>query len=173
MCTIKQRKKSKSGICNYCKIQFLQLSYQDKQFCTNECFYKYQRSLRQKTTCIECNKEITISNYRYNRNKLFYCSRDCFNKRKSSSLVKIKRPTKYFRELVLKGCSCGIKDYHLLQIHHIDGNNKNNHPSNHEVVCANCHITRHLKLDKQGNLIYNSKVLTSLTIKEKYLSCQK
>ena len=40
---------------------------------------------------------------------------------------------------------CGYEGYNLktgntiLQIHHIDGNSKNNSPDNLQVICPNCH----------------------------------
>jgi len=36
---------------------------------------------------------------------------------------------------------CGFKAEHTCQldIDHIDGNNSNNDPANHQVLCANCH----------------------------------
>ena len=40
------------------------------------------------------------------------------------------------------------------------GQLNNNEENNLEVVCANCHIRRHLKFDGE-KLIYNAKTLTS------------
>jgi 5-methylcytosine-specific restriction endonuclease McrA len=49
---------------------------------------------------------------------------------------------------------CGFKaeDPCQLDIDHIDGNHSNNDPSNHQVLCANCHRLK-TKLNKDG--VYN------------------
>jgi hypothetical protein len=44
------------------------------------------------------------------------------------------------------GCKCGEKRPYVLLVHHIDGNDQNNVKENLEIVCANCHMIRHLKL---------------------------
>jgi len=57
-----------------------------------------------------------------------------------------------------KCAGCGIDRFYLLQIHHIDGNNGNNDAENLEIVCANCHIKRHLKKRKKdGRFVYHPK----------------
>lgn len=57
------------------------------------------------------------------------------------------------------GCSCGITTPWLLVVHHKDGNNKNNQDDNLEVLCHNCHASRHLeKID--GSWKFNSNCLT-------------
>lgn len=57
------------------------------------------------------------------------------------------------------GCPCGITIPWLLVVHHKDGNTKNNHDSNLEVLCHNCHVTRHLELI-DGEWRFNSHCLT-------------
>lgn len=42
----------------------------------------------------------------------------------------------------------------------IDSNKNNNKKENLEVVCGNCHIKRHLKIDKLGKLSYHPLSLT-------------
>lgn len=55
---------------------------------------------------------------------------------------------------VSKWCiDCKEKRPYLLQVHHIDWNHNNNKDENLEVVCANCHVKRHL-WNKNWVLIY-------------------
>lgn len=57
------------------------------------------------------------------------------------------RKSKYYRvsghlKLALMMCQkCGFKAEHpcQLDIDHIDGNRHNDDPSNHQILCANCH----------------------------------
>ncbi len=112
--------------------------------------------------CETCGKSISKYVRRdRKRNNHNYCNRDCYNARRKEGLKRIKRHTTYFTDLVVKGCECGVTEYYLLQIHHKDGDTNNNHPDNLEVVCANCHIKRHLKINKDGKLVYHRKTLTS------------
>lgn len=42
---------------------------------------------------------------------------------------------------------CGFKPEHpcQLDLDHIDGNSNNNHPDNHQTLCANCHRLKTFK----------------------------
>lgn len=58
---------------------------------------------------------------------------------------KQERPNKFLKKDV---CSfCGFKANHpcQLDLDHIDGNRKNNDPSNHQTLCANCHRLKTVK----------------------------
>lgn len=67
-----------------------------------------------------------------------------------------------------KGCSacCVEKDPWLIVVHHIDGDKRNNKKSNLEVLCANCHCARHLKLIK-GKWVFDFKALTPRNVVKK------
>jgi hypothetical protein len=159
----KLRRKNKIDNCITCNQPFEHFKWDKQIYCSKNCHYK---KLKIKTICAVCNKELLKSKSNIKRNTINYCSRDCYNNRKGETLKKVKRNTSYFLKLIEKGCECGIKEYYLLQIHHKDGNTNNNSPENHEVVCANCHIKRHLKLNKKGKLIYHTKTLTDKKISE-------
>lgn len=46
-------------------------------------------------------------------------------------------------------CVCEIRFSGQLQVDHIDGNPSNNHPSNLQTLCANCHIYKgHINNDR-------------------------
>ncbi len=116
--------------------------------------------------CENCDKDITKYKRDLDRNELNYCSRECYNNRRKKNLKRLKRHTKYYTDYINNNpCKCGIKEYYLLQIHHIDGNHNNNIPENLEVVCANCHIKRHLKQRiKDGKWVYHPKSLTNRSL---------
>lgn len=154
----KKRKKNKIDKCLNCHIDFYHYSWDEQKYCSTKCHYDKKKI---KVNCNSCGKELLKCKSNFDRNEEHYCDRNCYNTRNSKDLKKIKRHTSYFTELVEKGCECGVKDFYLLQIHHKDGNPENNNLENHEVVCANCHIKRHLKLNKKGKLIYHTKTLTS------------
>lgn len=157
----KRRKKTKEGKCSHCNANFMQYRHEEKKFCSRECFHNSMREKRPKHNCAACGEEIQVTKYRQTRNDEYYCSRKCYNTRKKEGLKKLKRHTEYFNTLLENSiCECGVSEKYLLQIHHKDGNNKNNDDSNLEVVCANCHIKRHLKLNKKGELVYHPQSLT-------------
>lgn len=112
--------------------------------------------------CDNCGKEISKYSRDIKRNKNNYCSRECYDSRRKINLKRLKRSSRFYQELLeTTPCKCGVSEVYLLQIHHIDGNHDNHYPENLEVVCGNCHIERHLKLNKKGKLVYDGKYLTS------------
>jgi hypothetical protein len=62
---------------------------------------------------------------------------------------------------------CGEPRKYLLEVHHKDGNRKNNELNNLEIVCANCHKIRHLKF-KNGVWIFDFKYLTPRELINKF-----
>lgn len=115
--------------------------------------------------CEVCGIRIEKYSRDIRRNKLFYCSRECYNFRRKQDLTRLKRTTKYYDQLLSNAiCECGEKSKYLLQIHHIDGNNKNNLPDNLEIVCANCHVKRHLKKLGSGEYVYHPRSLTDRSL---------
>lgn len=115
--------------------------------------------------CCTCGKDMSKYTRDLNRNKNNYCSRECYDKRRKEHLKRLKRTTKFYQGLLeTTPCKCGVSDVYLLQLHHIDGNHKNNYPENLEVVCANCHVKRHLKLNKKDKYVYHPKSLTDREI---------
>lgn len=140
-----------------------------------ECLYKHNSSVgRIEVKCGHCSKIITKrkSSLRNSKHKIYFCDRHC--KESAQSLAggcNVIRPShyglsngKHLWSILVRnadGCSCckETKKY-LLVVHHIDGDRENNVENNLEVICANCHMKRHLKLDENGNWLYDSKVLT-------------
>lgn len=116
-------------------------------------------------SCIVCGLDISKYTRDLDRNKNNYCSRECYDNRRKENLKRLKRGTKFYKDLINNSvCSCGVSDNFLLQIHHKDGNHNNNDHSNLEIVCANCHIKRHLKLDNKNNIVHHPRSLTTKEI---------
>lgn len=121
-----KRKKTKENncICNFCKKEFYRAENKKKnsssgfQFCKRECKDKAQR--------LESGfNSIHPSHY--------------------STGKYVKYRTKALSELINECNRCGYKENILaLQVHHIDGNRKNNLLKNLEILCANCHVIEHL-----------------------------
>ncbi len=163
------RGKTKNTICKCkeCNIEFRKHSWDSKQFCSRDCFYNYtKRFTREIKNCASCGSVVQVRKYSIDRNELNYCNRECYNnRRKPEDLKRLKRGTKFYKELINNSiCNCGISDNFLLQIHHRDGNHNNNTTSNLEILCSNCHIKRHLKLDVNNNIVHNPKSLTTKEI---------
>ena len=146
-------------------------SYDNQKYCSKKCSQSLLKK-QIKVICKICGKEYEITESHYNRNISkggdFYCSRECYNKR-SNNPKRLKRSTEHNQELLNNGkcADCGEDKYYLLQIHHIDSNPSNNVKENLEIVCANCHIKRHLKLDSNNRYVYAPKELTDRNLLKK------
>lgn len=87
--------------------------------------------------CCECNKNLQ----RKQSNGKFgtLCS-PCEDKKYRPSQARIRKLS--FRKFKTNICNhCGFTSEHKIQfdVDHIDGNHKNNDPSNLQTLCANCH----------------------------------
>lgn len=157
----KLRRKNKISNCKLCSKQFNHYSWDKQEYCSKKCAWQ---KFKVKGTCSTCGKVTLKSKSLSNRNALNYCSRECYNLR-STAIKRLKRETEYWKNILnSSSCVCGVNKFYLLQIHHIDGNHHNNDKTNLEVVCANCHVKRHLKQNKEGNWIYHPKSLTDRTL---------
>jgi len=158
---MKDRKKNKTDLCLTCNKEFLHYTWDKQKYCSTTCSNNKDKV---EVLCTVCNNSILKSKSLVKRNNNNYCSRDCYNFRNGLH-KKLKRNTAFYKQLLeTTACKCGEKTLYLLQIHHIDGNNKNNENNNLEVVCANCHVKRHLKQNKEGNWVYHPKSLTDRTL---------
>ena len=143
----------------YCLVCGKELIGKKTSYCSKECSKQrnniYYRTVGIVKKCNYCGKEFIG---RYDRK---YCSNECANNFKKEKNIKLFLEGKYFnngnikipdviREFLYKKnnykCEvCGYEGYNLktgktiLQIHHIDGNSKNNSPDNLQVICPNCH----------------------------------
>ena len=157
-CADELKHKNNTSICVFCKNIFQNRRHKHKnKYCSSECRGKANRRKdytlnspipkpRVLEKCATCGKNILIIETKIKKNKFFYCNRQCWkNKPHSINLKTWKRQRGYCKELMENAkCNCGINKKYLLHIHHIDGNHDNNKLSNLEIVCANCHIKRHM-----------------------------
>lgn len=110
-----------------------------------------------KVNCANCGLEINRNPSVIRRSKTgnVYCSRSCSNSM-NNTLFKVgenhpnfKHGNSTYREKKLKytkehKCEiCEEDDICVLQVHHIDGNRKNNSIENLKLLCANCHLREH------------------------------
>ena len=143
----------------YCLICGKELIGKKTSYCSKECRLKsngvYYRIVGFIKKCNYCGKEF-IGNY--NRK---YCSNECSALKRNEELICNFLKGEYvingnnalpgtirtylYKKSNFKCEVCGYEGYNLktgktiLQIHHIDGNSKNNSPDNLQVICPNCH----------------------------------
>lgn len=169
-----ERRKAEKHICEYCEEEFSRRTSvsRPKKYCSANCGHKARRN-KIEVKCHNCGEmtKKTPSNLKNSKHGFYFCGRKCKEEAQSleGNCPEI-RPSHYkdgitsYRQKMAAeiecGCvSCGVEEEYLLEIHHKDGNRHNNVRSNLEVVCANCHIKRHLKM-VDGKMIFNWKSLT-------------
>jgi predicted nucleic acid-binding Zn ribbon protein len=116
------------------------------KFCSSSCSAKYsnQKRAKPKGNCPYCGKTLPT-------NQAKFCSRECFllyNERETKEKfyrgeLDDENARHYFRKISEKKCSiCGIDKWNgedaPLIVDHIDGDYKNNSPTNFRMVCCNC-----------------------------------
>lgn len=159
------RKKNKTDSCKQCGKEFSHYRYDSQEYCSQGCAFQARRDIRPIVICLVCRKEMITFNSIVNRNEHHYCSRECYNNRSGDNKKQIKRGTAYMQRLIHASiCGCGESKDYLLEIHHIDGDDTNNKDDNIEIVCSNCHMKRHLKLNKNGIWVYHPKSLTDRSL---------
>ena len=151
------------------------------KYCSPKCAY-IGKSNKILVICFTCKKEFFIvpSKLKNSKSGLNFCSRKCkdlaqtlkFGCREimppafgnSKGREKYKNLIKNHEKPIC--VDCGELKVYLLNVHHKDGNNKNNKESNFEIVCYNCHIKRHLR-NVNGKWIYSTKFLTPRELLDK------
>lgn len=148
-------------ICEACNKEYYVASYRinKSKFCSKECqnHTQYDKYI---FVCMGCGKKCEDSPSRKNYRKKF-CSLQCREykakndkeRRKSQKALKIiKRGNvksrtlrKYISQFKEMKCEyCGYHEYDFcLDMHHIDHNPTNNHPSNIGILCCMCHRKLH------------------------------
>lgn len=164
--------KLKIVTCEHCSLEFE--SRRNVRFCSRSCV-NANSSLKSRVdvACHTCGKIVSRceSALKKSRSGLFFCSRECkgqAQKIKTEFIYNESKPVNKFSgyrtSVSLIECAvCLNNHYHQLIVHHVDGNRKNNDYSNLEVVCANCHINRHLS-GSFGSFKYSSAALTDRKI---------
>lgn len=152
--------------------------WRKQKFCTPDCGYAVRRSPTVTLVCsnARCAKTFTRreSKTKNSKHGFQFCCRACkdFSQSLRGDCPEI-RPSHYgtslgreaYRQYISRlktprCCDCEEERRYLLMVHHIDGDHDNNVPSNWEIVCANCHVRRHLKRDSQGEWVFHPPSLT-------------
>lgn len=162
--------------CQNCGSEYIaRLRGKVKKFCSPKCFHTARRN-RISLKCDTCGIDIERTSSKI-KSKFHFCSRKCKESAQSLDGSRLLRPSHYGSSLSYKhikksvdnicvGCS-ETREF-LLCIHHKDGNRENNDIDNLEIVCYNCHVIRHLKLE-DGKWIYSTKHLTPRDILDNFM----
>jgi len=159
----KERIQRKAKQCPVCGKMFLPKSSRQK-FCSQKCVAK-NRTTSIVVYCEYCGKKITRTARQLENSKRHFCSYKCFLKdmRKNNG-GKPLRVSKQMRETVLVAtdnkCSiCGKRPIppDSLEIHHINGNPRDNRLENIIALCKSCHRRAHFM-----TLGYNKRDLFAL-----------
>ena len=160
------------GYCKFCGSVFSKKRKSEKVFCNHSCAAKYNNPERKEEKlllCVECHEK-------NNGNGTKFCSRTCHQKfdrmRKLESWIFGGEWSGYTEksgtssvirnaliELWNNKCAlCGWGEVNKytgmapLELEHMDGNHKNNRPSNLIILCPNCHsLTATYKALNKGN----------------------
>lgn len=171
------RRRGKTYTCLYCRSEFVErlIPAQKTQpkYCSRDCCYKH-RQRRVDVTCDNCGKQFrrVVNKLKNSVHGKTFCSRRCKDHAQSfrGNCSDIHpphydkdNPTDYrtiaYAFYPHRCVDCGVSKDYVLVVHHIDGNRKNNHLYNLEIVCHNHHTLRHLK--KTGEVWrYCSSTLT-------------
>lgn len=108
-------------------------------------------------SCAHCENKIrkSKSDIAASKSGLVFCNREC--KEAGQKYIKEIQPEHYntgsgvssYRKKALDSYAhmcveCGFSNIKALQVHHIDKNRDNNALENLEILCANCHLIKHL-----------------------------
>jgi hypothetical protein len=168
------RRRGKISTCQTCEKNFIQRKSGNKKYCSIECKGRGSRH-KIELSCFSCGKKIhkQPSKLKNSKHGFYFCNRECKEEAQSlkGNCPEI-RPDHYgtsegrevYRNLIKNSdhpvCEgCGEETIYLLQVHHKDKDRTNNERENFEIVCANCHIKRHLYL-KDGKWCFSFFYLT-------------
>jgi len=144
--------------CKICKKNFYTkpnwLERGHGKYCSRECQYKAQRK-GNFVNCHKCGKTIWRQPRFLKSSKIFFCTKDCMMKWRNNFQRGAAHPNwmggKYidYESLLIRMgvepiCKrCSRRDKRILLVHHVDGDRLNNHYSNLNFLCYNCHWLVH------------------------------
>lgn len=168
------KRRVKEVPCKFCGIIRTIPAHRNTQFCNSTCrsaFAKGEAAAKMLPfTCPICRVDFQRTASAAKGYVHHYCSKKCsgIGRRLESGLygdpTDSWKPTRkaLFRFLNPQCTGCGEKRKFLLDLHHIDGNPRNNpwDGSNWEMLCSRCHDLRHLKQQPDGTWVRSLNHLT-------------
>jgi hypothetical protein len=141
--------------CHVCNKEFEHISSRcnKAKYCSRTCYHKAQNKKGTITLkCKHCEKEFKTSPSEMKKRK--YCSIQCTKKDNfhthNYKYSSIRRSL--LRKNKINKCErCNYSEFpQILGVHHKDRNHHNNHMSNLEILCPNCHSLEHMKHTPHG-----------------------
>jgi YHS domain-containing protein len=162
-------------VCSLCNTEFIKKKKYHAQalkngqsdfFCSRKC-QNAAKVTSEEHQCATCSKIVirTKSGFKQSKSGRVYCSRTCATIKNNTYKTGENHPNwsggSYRKLIEIKECyQCGDIRTYLLVVHHKDKDRSNNAIDNLEVLCQNCHVTRHLKL-LDGKIVVDWDILTS------------
>jgi hypothetical protein len=150
-------------VCDYCGKEFesnkKHTNRNKHYFCSRECFGKY-RIKKQLVYCDWCGNPITKKKSDISRSKHNFCDRGCYLDYISFAVNNVKNKVvcgKLLHRTVAE-LRLGRTLKSTEEVHHIDGNHKNNSIDNLVVISKSEHAKIHARIkqrDKNGKFIKN------------------
>lgn len=146
-------------ICLNCEGEFWKqvrfINKSPSHYCSRECLYEYKDKQKLRVICNFCEKEfpITASRKAVSKSGHVFCSRSCkdtaqiiehgytdMHPSHYADGIHAKYRKRALRELGTECSICGYNIVAVLEVHHKDGNRKNNKISNLDVLCPTHHV---------------------------------
>ena len=187
-------RKTISKPCEYCSENFEAPLYEHRRgyakYCSKPCLGRaLSKKLAKKnppnTTCSGCGSEFyrAPSKLKQAKHGYMFCSRRCKEAAQtigSATAIAAIMPAHYgdasanyrAKALVHHGPKCKRCGYdnivHILQVHHVDRDRRNNDVENLEVLCPNCHMEEHFLAGdgawSSGKVMVEDKVIETLSL---------
>lgn len=94
--------------------------------------------------CAQCGKEMYLRPSRLNKKDTTFCSEECMHKFRRTHPERGLWAAREDSMSKFTHCQrCGLREPEILNVHHVDGNRKNNRAENLLVLCPNCHMKIH------------------------------
>jgi predicted nucleic acid-binding Zn ribbon protein len=146
--------------CKFCN-SVLPYKHRKNKFCNQSCSASFNNAKRQAKykICLNCGDKIpTYKKFCSNKCQMEYQHKKRVKEwKKDSSKTGAFIKSYLMRKYNYKCCKCGWGEVNPktkkipLEVHHIDGNWKNNEESNLELLCPNCHsLTPTFKASNKG-----------------------
>lgn len=162
-CKDGRKREGVSATCAHCHKPFETRADQPSKYCSKSCNQLGSRQ-REQITCAWCNRQFErcLSKQRQSKSGLYFCTRECkdaaqqigglseimpshygtSNGRNSATYRSLYKRAHCLDKLACVRCSydefeCGI------DVHHLDGDKRNNAPANLLALCAPCHRALH------------------------------